>query len=103
MPFSKLGLSTPIVQAVTELGYHQPTPIQQKAIPAILSGKNVIAAAQTGTGKTASFVLPILHILKDTPPVRAKRVCALIMTPTRELAIQVNENIQQYSKHLNLA
>jgi len=103
MPFSKLGLSPPIVQAVTELGYQQPTPIQQKAIPAILSGKNVIAAAQTGTGKTASFVLPILHILKDAPPVRAKRVRALIMAPTRELAIQVNENIQQYSKHLNLA
>ena len=102
MPFSKLGLSTPIVQAVTELGYQQPTPIQQKAIPAILSGKNVIAAAQTGTGKTASFVLPILHLLKDSAPVRAKRVRALIMTPTRELAIQVNENIQQYSKHLNL-
>ena len=102
MPFSKLGLSTPIVQAVTELGYQQPTPIQQKAIPAILSGRNVIAAAQTGTGKTASFVLPILQILKDAPPVRAKRVRALIMTPTRELAIQVNENIQQYNKHLNL-
>ncbi|MCW8995676.1 MAG: DEAD/DEAH box helicase [Psychromonas sp.] len=102
MPFSKLGLSPLIVQAVTELGYQRPTPIQQQAIPAILSGKNIIAAAQTGTGKTASFVLPILDILKDAPPPRAKRIRALIMTPTRELAIQVNENIEQYSKHLNL-
>ncbi|MEH6454515.1 MAG: DEAD/DEAH box helicase [Psychromonas sp.] len=102
MPFSKLGLSDPIVQAVTEQGYLTPTPIQEKAIPVILSGRDIIAAAQTGTGKTASFVLPILENLKDAPVVRAKRIRALILTPTRELAIQVEANIQQYSKHLNL-
>ena len=102
MPFSKLGLSAPIVQAVTELGYKQPTQIQQKAIPAILSAKDVIATAQTGTGKTAAFVLPILDLFKDAEPARPKRVRALIMTPTRELAIQINKNIEQYSQHLNL-
>ncbi|WP_372882907.1 DEAD/DEAH box helicase [Psychromonas sp.] len=102
MPFSKLGLSDPIVQAVTEQGYETPTPIQEKAIPLILAGKNLIAAAQTGTGKTASFVLPILQNLIDAPPVRAKRIRALILTPTRELAIQVDANIALYSKHLNL-
>lgn len=103
MPFSKLGLSDPIVQAVTEQGYETPTPIQYKAIPVVLSGKNVIAAAQTGTGKTASFVLPILHKLQDAPPVRPKRISALILTPTRELAIQVESNIKLYSKHLPIS
>lgn len=65
MPFSKLGLSDPIVKAITELGYASPTPIQTKAIPVILSGKNVLGAAQTGTGKTASFVLPLLQMFAD--------------------------------------
>jgi len=103
MSFSSLGLSDPIVQAVTEQGYEAPTPIQEKAIPLILAGKNVIAAAQTGTGKTASFVLPILQKLIDAPIVRPKRVHAMILTPTRELAIQVEENIQHYAKHLNMS
>ncbi|MDX1303613.1 DEAD/DEAH box helicase [Photobacterium sp.] len=102
MPFSNLGLSDPILKAVTELGYKTPTPIQKKAIPVILTGKNLIAAAQTGTGKTASFVLPILQMLSDKHPVRAKRIRALILAPTRELAVQVEDNIVQYSKHLNL-
>jgi len=102
MPFSKLGLSRPILQAISEQGYQKPTPIQEKAIPAILKGRDVIAAAQTGTGKTASFVLPILESLKDAPQVRAKRVRALILTPTRELAIQVEANVKTYSKHLQL-
>ena len=103
MPFSNLGLSDPISNAVTELGYKTPTPIQEKAIPTILAGKNVIAAAQTGTGKTASFVLPILQILSEQPrTVRAKRIRALILAPTRELAVQVEENIAQYGKHLAL-
>lgn len=102
MPFSKLGLSSPILQAISEQGYQKPTPIQEKAIPAILKGRDVIAAAQTGTGKTASFVLPILESLKDAPQVRAKRVRALILTPTRELAIQVEANVKTYSKHLQL-
>ena len=102
MPFSSLGLSDPIVQAVTEQGYKTPTPIQEKAIPVVLKGKNLIAAAQTGTGKTASFVLPILQKLIDAPLVRPKRVHAMILTPTRELAIQVEENIQHYAKHLSI-
>lgn len=102
MPFSNLGLSDPILKAVTELGYSAPTPIQEKAIPAILTGKNVIAAAQTGTGKTASFVLPILQMLSQGKTQRAKRVRALILAPTRELALQVEENITQYAKYLSL-
>ncbi|CEO39447.1 DEAD/DEAH box helicase [Photobacterium kishitanii] len=102
MPFSKLGLSDAIVKAVTDMGYTTPTPIQEKAIPVALTGKNLLAAAQTGTGKTASFVLPILQMLDDGQQVRAKRVRALILAPTRELAVQVEANIAQYSKHTNL-
>ncbi|WP_299014114.1 DEAD/DEAH box helicase [uncultured Photobacterium sp.] len=102
MPFSKLGLSAPIVKAINELGYKAPTPIQEKAIPVVLTGKNLIAAAQTGTGKTASFVLPILEMLSEGQTQRKKRIRALILTPTRELAVQVEDNIAKYSKHLNL-
>ncbi|MGF1715474.1 DEAD/DEAH box helicase [Photobacterium chitinilyticum] len=103
MPFSKLGLSDPIVKAVTELGYETPTPIQEKAIPVILTGKNLIAAAQTGTGKTASFVLPIIQMLSEEQrTVRRKRIRALILVPTRELVVQVENNVAQYSKHLAL-
>jgi superfamily II DNA/RNA helicase len=102
MPFSQLGLSDPILNAINDLGYSAPTPIQEKAIPTVLTGKNLIAAAQTGTGKTASFVLPILQLLDDGYQARAKRVRALILTPTRELAVQVEENIAQYSKYLSL-
>ncbi|MDN3617638.1 MAG: DEAD/DEAH box helicase [Vibrio gallaecicus] len=102
MPFSKLGLSSPIVKAVTKQGYEKPTSIQEKAIPIVLSGKNLIAAAQTGTGKTASFVLPILEMLSKGETQRKKRIRAVILTPTRELAIQVEQNINKYSKFLNL-
>ncbi|MCL1093466.1 DEAD/DEAH box helicase [Shewanella kaireitica] len=102
MPFSKLGLSNPIVTAVTEQGYTSPTPIQAKSIPVILSGRNLIAAAQTGTGKTASFVLPILQLLSQSQTQRKKRIRALILTPTRELAVQVEANIALYGKHLAL-
>lgn len=107
MTFAKLNLSTPILDAVSELGYETPTAIQQKAIPAILSGRDLIAAAQTGTGKTAGFVLPILEMLKGDKPSgerkrRAKRLRALIIVPTRELAIQVESNICQYGKYLNV-
>ena len=102
MPFSKLGLSDPIISAITHQGYTTPTPIQAKAIPIILSGKNVIAAAQTGTGKTAGFVLPILEKLKDNETTRKKRVRALIIAPTRELTVQVDLNIKQYSTELQL-
>ncbi|PMH44923.1 DEAD/DEAH box helicase [Vibrio sp. 10N.286.49.B3] len=102
MSFSKLGLCDPILKAISDVGYQSPTPIQDKAIPAILTGKNVIAAAQTGTGKTASFVLPILEMLNDGYKVRPKRISALILTPTRELAIQIEDNIKQYSKNLSI-
>ncbi|MEZ9178630.1 DEAD/DEAH box helicase [Vibrio cyclitrophicus] len=102
MPFSKLGLSSPIVKAVAKQGYEKPTSIQEKAIPIVLSGKNLIAAAQTGTGKTASFVLPILEMLSKGETQRKKRIRAVILTPTRELAIQVEQNITKYAKFLNL-
>ena len=102
MPFSKLGLSEPILNAVTELGYTTPTPIQAEAIPLALKGKNLIAAAQTGSGKTASFVLPILELLSGDETQRKKRARALILTPTRELAVQVCKSIGLYGKHLNL-
>ncbi|MFT5635648.1 MAG: ATP-dependent RNA helicase RhlE [Cognaticolwellia sp.] len=108
MPFSELGLSNPLVNAIADLGYHQPTDIQKRAIPVILLGKDVIAAAQTGTGKTASFVLPLLEKLhaaeSDTERnLRGKRIRVLIVTPTRELAVQVEANIAQYGKYLNIS
>ena len=102
MSFSSLQLSAPILKAITDLGYTQPTPIQEKAIPVILSGKNLIAAAQTGTGKTASFVLPILQRLNTGHKLRGKRVRALILVPTRELAVQVEKSISAYGQHLEL-
>ncbi|MEH6460449.1 DEAD/DEAH box helicase [Chitinimonas sp. JJ19] len=106
MSFADLGLSDDIVRAVTELGYTEPTPIQLQAIPAVLTGRDLLAGAQTGTGKTAGFTLPILHRLANRaakgpstgrPPVRA-----LILTPTRELAAQVEESVRHYGKYLKL-
>ena len=91
MTFSKLGLCEPILKAVLEQGYTAPTPIQAKVIPEILAGRSVVASAQTGTGKTAGFVLPILERLKGERKRRAKRMRALIIEPTRELAVQVQE------------
>lgn len=102
MSFSTLGLDPLIQKAITELGYNTPTDIQSKAIPVVLRGENLIAAAQTGTGKTASFVLPILELLRQGETQRKKRIRALILVPTRELAIQVEENIQAYGKYLKL-
>ena len=109
MSFSKLGLSDPIIKAVKDLGYTKPTPIQREAIPAVLSGKNILGTSQTGTGKTASFVLPILEKLSKVTKkgkahdVRGKRIRALILTPTRELAVQIEESVAQYSKYLDLS
>ncbi|NMP17463.1 DEAD/DEAH box helicase [Thalassotalea sp. Y01] len=103
MPFSKLGLCDSIVKALAELDYKSPTAIQVKAVPVILSGKDVIAGAQTGTGKTASFVLPLLQSLNKPRKLRGKRIRALILTPTRELAVQVEASIRQYGKYLNLS
>jgi ATP-dependent RNA helicase RhlE len=103
--FSDLGLSDDVLRAVTDKGYEIPSPIQAKAIPAVLARKDMIAAAQTGTGKTAGFTLPMVDILNDTESRRHARdrsIRALVLTPTRELAAQVNESIKTYSKYLDL-
>ena len=104
MSFDSLGLSEPLVRAVHELGYTSPTPIQLQAIPAVLNGGDLLAGAQTGTGKTAGFTLPILQRLTGMPPhASGKRVVrALILTPTRELAAQVEESVRAYGKYLKL-
>ena len=102
MNFSSLGLSAPLLKAVAEAGYEVPTPIQLKAIPAVINGKDVMAAAQTGTGKTAAFVLPILDRLAKDGQVRANQTRTLILTPTRELAAQIGESVITYGKHLSL-
>ncbi|MDE1547297.1 DEAD/DEAH box helicase [Dechloromonas agitata] len=104
MHFSDLGLKAEIQRAVAEQGYDTPTPIQQQAIPAVLAGHDLMATAQTGTGKTAGFTLPILHRLASGPNDRLTRVArtprVLVLTPTRELAIQVEESVRTYGKHL---
>ncbi len=101
--FSDLALNEEILLAINELGYETPTPIQQQAIPAVLAGHDLLASAQTGTGKTAGFTLPILQKLIETPRGKNRRpVRALILTPTRELAAQVAENVKEYSRHLNI-
>jgi len=102
MSFTTLGLSAPILEALAKLGHEHPTPIQLQAIPAILDGKDVMAAAQTGTGKTAGFALPILERLSAGQRASANQVRALILTPTRELAAQVGESVAAYSKNLPL-
>lgn len=103
MTFADLGLSPAILEAVTEQGYDTPSPIQEKAIPAVLSGKDVMAAAQTGTGKTAGFTLPLLERLtKSNNRVQANQVRALVLTPTRELAAQVADSVNTYGKNLPL-
>ncbi len=103
MSFSDLGLCAELTRAVSERGYEQPTPIQQQAIPAVLSGGDLLAGAQTGTGKTAGFTLPILQRLHAAGPSGGKPVVrALILTPTRELAAQVEESVRHYGKYLSL-
>ena len=103
MSFKNLGLSEPILKSLSHKGYKEPTPIQQESIPAILEGKDVMAAAQTGTGKTASFTLPILHMLSHPKnDHKGHQVRALIITPTRELAAQVRDNVLTYGNNLNL-
>lgn len=103
MNFATLGLSDSLLEAVNHSGYTKPTPIQLKAIPAILSGVDVMAAAQTGTGKTAGFVLPMLHQLAGRNKVQQSRARALILTPTRELAAQVHESIRTYGRFEKLS
>ena len=102
MLFKSLGLTAAFVKAVEEKGYTTPSPIQQKTIPYILQGKDVLASAQTGTGKTASFTLPVLQYLTETKHPKFGPLRALVLTPTRELAAQVYENIKEYSKYTNI-
>jgi ATP-dependent RNA helicase RhlE len=102
MSFNSLGLSQALLKAISKKGYTQPSPIQQKAIPPILEGKDVLASAQTGTGKTAGFTLPLLHLLSENPKEKYRPVRALILTPTRELAAQVYANVKEYSEFLDL-
>lgn len=100
MTFDELGLSAPLLRAIDEKGYRQPSPIQAAAIPAVLSGRDLMAAAQTGTGKTAGFTLPILELLHAKGVAHPHRIRALVLTPTRELAAQVAESIATYGAHL---
>lgn len=104
MSFKDLQLNRPILRAVAEAGYDNPTLVQQKTIPFILAKKDVIVSAQTGTGKTAAFALPILQMLFDKQDAskKGKKIRALIISPTRELAIQINENFKKYSTYTNL-
>ncbi|WP_312204865.1 DEAD/DEAH box helicase, partial [Mixta calida] len=104
MSFDSLGLNADILRAVAEQGYRDPTPVQRQAIPVVLEGRDLMASAQTGTGKTAGFTLPILQLLSaKAQPAKGRRpVRALILTPTRELAAQIGENVSDYSKYLNL-
>lgn len=104
MSFKTLGLSAEILRAVEEQGYREPTPIQRQAIPIVLSGRDIMASAQTGTGKTAGFTLPLLQLLSQHKQLTKGRrpLRGLILTPTRELAAQISENINAYSKYLRL-
>ena len=102
MSFQSLGLSKALLKAIHNQGYNSPSPIQEKAIPLILKGKDVLASAQTGTGKTAGFTLPMLQRLSQGQSQKRRKVRALIITPTRELAAQVYENVTSYSEFLNV-
>lgn len=102
MSFTSLGLSEPILKAIQKIGYSVPSPIQQKAIPVILEGNDVLASAQTGTGKTAGFTLPILQQLSSKKGFRNRPVRALVLTPTRELAAQIYENVKLYSEFIDI-
>ncbi len=103
MSFNQLNLSAPLIQAITEQGYEQPTPVQAQAIPLILQGKDILAGAQTGTGKTAGFALPILQLIHNQAlGKRPRPIKALVLTPTRELAVQVHKSFVSYGKHLPL-
>ncbi len=103
MSFDTLGLSAGLLRAISEQGYTEPTPVQRRAIPVILDGKDILAGAQTGTGKTAGFTLPLLQRLSASPTKKGRRpVRALVLTPTRELAAQVEDSVKTYGRHLPL-
>ncbi len=101
MQFTELGLIAPLLQALQDVGYQTPSPIQQKAIPPVLQRRDLLGCAQTGTGKTAAFALPLLQLLEERPaPSRGRPIRALVLTPTRELAAQIQECFEQYGKYL---
>ena len=102
MPFNTFGLSDPLVQGILASGYTAPTEVQSQAIPAAIAGKDIIGCAQTGTGKTAAFVLPILDRLSHEQPPKRRFIRSLILTPTRELALQIEKSILRYGRFLNL-
>ena len=101
MAFSTLGLSAPLVRAVADLGYAEPTPIQAAVIPAILRGEDILASAKTGSGKTAAFLLPLLEVLSSRPRGSSRVVRTLIVVPTRELAAQIVEAIRNFGCRLD--
>src|SRR5687767_16013502 len=109
--FAALGLAAPLVEAVTSLGYEEPTPVQRETIPMMLSGRDLLAQAATGTGKTAAFTLPMLHMLMhpegDKAPAGKKssraQTCGLVLVPTRELAMQVAEAVHRYARGSGIA
>jgi|TARA_B110000908_G_C10263989_1_gene461857 ATP-dependent RNA helicase RhlE len=103
MSFTSLGLSDPLLKAVSEKGYEKPSPIQEQAIPAVIEGRDVMAAAQTGTGKTAGFTLPLLDRLSQGKPARPNQARALVLTPTRELAAQILESVETYGKYIKVS
>src|SRR5690606_15212111 len=98
MTFKSLGLSDALLKAISKKGYESPSAIQKKAVPLILERKDVLASAQTGSGKTAGFALPIIQILNSEPAYRKRPIRALILTPTRELAAQVQDEFKEYSE-----
>ncbi|MEA5145253.1 MAG: DEAD/DEAH box helicase, partial [Candidatus Limiplasma sp.] len=102
MKFTEMPLIAPILKATREAGYDEPTPIQRETIPFVLEGNDVLGCAQTGTGKTAAFALPILQRLFTEKQEGSRKPRALVLTPTRELAIQIQENFALYGKHLPL-
>src|SRR5258705_6721532 len=102
--FSDLGLAAPILKALAAKNYTEPTPIQQQAIPGVLAGRDLLGIAQTGTGKTAAFALPMLDRLARSTKARNRRACrALVLSPTRELATQIAESFREYGRHLGLS
>ena len=101
MDFKDFHLNQNILNALTEADYKAPTPIQEKAIPPVLAGRDLFGCAQTGTGKTAAFAVPILQILSGTG-VRPRRIRSLVLTPTRELALQIYESFRAYGRHTGL-
>lgn len=102
MTFNSLGLSQPLLKAISKKGYTEPSPIQSKVIPIILEKSDVLASAQTGTGKTAGFTLPMLQLLSNGPEYRKRPVRALVLTPTRELAAQIYDNVRAYAAYLDI-